>query len=168
MAEIDKPKFKFPDEKESEEHDDNILIEIENDAPEQDKNKEPLPESLKEELYSDDLTDYSTKVKKKLLQLKHLAHDERREKERVYRENHEAIALANRLVEENKRLKQNLHDNQNTSLQTISKNVEMEIEKAKNDYRAAYESGDTDKIIEAQQKLTDLSLKNDKVKKLLK
>ena len=57
MAEIDKPKFKFPDEKESEEHDDNILIEIENDAPEQDKNKEPLPESLKEELYSDDLTD---------------------------------------------------------------------------------------------------------------
>lgn len=164
MAEIDKPKFKFPDEKESEEHDDNILIEIENDAPEQDKNKEPLPESLKEELYSDDLTDYSTKVKKKLLQLKHLAHDERREKERVYRENHEAIALANRLVEENKRLKQNLHDNQNTSLQTISKNVEMEIEKAKNDYRAAYESGDTDKIIEAQQKLTDLSLKNDKVK----
>ena len=81
MAELDKPDFKFPDEKDSEEHDDKILIEIEDDAPEQDKNKDPLPESIKEELYSDELTDYSSKVKKKLLQMKRLAHDERREKE---------------------------------------------------------------------------------------
>jgi len=164
MAELDKPDFKFPDEKESNEQDEQILIEVEDDAPDEDKNKDPLPESVKEELYSDELTDYSSKVKKKLLQMKRLAHDERREKERVYRENQEAIALANRLVEENKQLKKNLHENQNVSLQSISKSLEMEISKAKDDYRKAYESGDTDAIIEAQQKMTDLSLKSDKVK----
>ena len=168
MAELDKPEFKFPDEMdkaiEENEQDDKILVEIESDAPSEDRNKEPLPENVKEELYSDELTDYSSKVKKKLMQMKRLAHDERREKERVFRENQEAIALANRLVEENKRLKQNLYENQNISVQTISKNLDMEIQRAKDDYRKAYESGDTDKIIEAQQRMTDLSLKNDKVK----
>ena len=168
MAELDKPEFKFPDEMdkaiEESEQDDKILIEIESDAPVQDRDKDPMPETVKEELYSDELTDYSSKVKKKLLQMKRLAHDERREKERVYRENQEAIALANHLVEENRRLKQNLQENQSVSLQTISKSLEMEIEKAKDDYRKAYETGDTDKIIDAQQKMTDLTLKNDKVR----
>jgi len=166
MAELHKPGFQFPDEISNSENDqdDQILVEIEDDSPEQDKNKEPLPDNVKEDLYSDELTDYSTKVKKKLLQMKRLAHDERREKERVYRENHEAINLANHLVEENKRLKQSLHENQNDSLKTISRSLDMEIEKAKDEYRKAYEAGDTDKIIEAQQKMTDLSVKNDKVK----
>lgn len=158
MAELDKPDFKFPDEQ------DEVLVEVESDAPIEDRDKDPLPEHVKEELYSDELTDYSSKVKKKLLQMKRLAHDERREKEKIYRENQEAIALANRLVEENKKLKQNLHENQNISLQSISKTIEMEMERAKDDYRKAYEVGDTDKIMEAQQRLTDISLKNDKVK----
>jgi predicted RND superfamily exporter protein len=40
----------------------------------------------------------------------------------------------------------------------------MELNEAKRAYKEAYEAGDTDKIIEAQQKLTEVSLKNDKVK----
>jgi len=170
MADFDKQEFKFPDETAKETkievsaEDDNIEIEIEDDTPEQDRNVEPLPENVKQELYDDELEDYSAKVKKKLLQLKKLAHDERREKDQALREHHEALALAQRVIEENKRLKNNVNENEKSILLSVTKAVELELEKAKEDYKKAYESGDTDKVIEAQQKLTEISMKQDKVR----
>jgi hypothetical protein len=87
MAEFEKEEFKFPDEIEAEAQndadDDKLEIEIEDDTPEKDRNREPLPKKVAEELYNDELEDYSAKVKGKLVALKRLAHDERREKERV-------------------------------------------------------------------------------------
>lgn len=170
MAEFEKPGFKFPDEgteivaREGEEKDDvKIEIEIEDDRPEQDR-VDPLPENVKEELYDDEMTDYSAKVKKKLLQMKKLAHDERREKDAAMREQQEALSFAQQVIEENKRLKSHLNENEKSILQSVSKNVEMEMEQAKRSYREAYESGDTEKMLEAQQKLTDVALRQEKVK----
>jgi len=170
MAEFEKPGFKFPDEgteivaREGEEKEDvKIEIEIEDDRPEQDR-VDPLPENVKEELYDDEMTDYSAKVKKKLLQMKKLAHDERREKDAAMREQQEALAFAQQVIEENKRLKSHLNENEKSILQSVSKNVEMEMEQAKRSYREAYESGDTEKMLEAQQKLTDVALRQEKVK----
>jgi len=170
MAEFEKPGFKFPDEgteivaREGEEKDDvKIEIEIEDDRPEQDR-VDPLPENVKEELYDDEMTDYSAKVKKKLLQMKKLAHDERREKDAAMREQQEALSFAQQVIEENKRLKSHLNENEKSILQSVSKNVEMEMEQAKRSYREAYESGDTEKMLDAQQKLTDVALKQEKVK----
>lgn len=170
MADFDKQEFKFPDEAEKETkievsaEEDNIEIEIEDDTPEKDRNVDPLPENVKQELYEDELEDYSAKVKKKLLQMKKLAHDERREKEQALREHHEAIALAQRVIEENKRLKNSVNENEKSILLSVTKAVELELEKAKEDYKKAYESGDTDRVIDAQQKLTELSMKQDKVR----
>ena len=170
MADFDKQEYRFPDEVEKETKvevvtdDSNVEIEIEDDTPEQDRNKSPLPDNVREELYEDELTDYSAKVKNKLLQMKKLANDERREKERAYREQQEAINLAQRLMEENKNLKRLANDNEKSILLSVSKTVELEMEQAKRNYREAYETGDTDKIIEAQQKMTEVSMKNDKVK----
>jgi hypothetical protein len=110
------------------------------------------------------MTDYSAKVKKKLLQMKKLAHDERREKDAAMREQQEALAFAQQVIEENKRLKSHLNENEKSILQSVSKNVEMEMEQAKRSYREAYESGDTEKMLEAQQKLTDVALRQEKVK----
>ena len=101
---------------------------------------------------------------KKLLQMKKLAHDERREKEQALREHHEALALAQRVIEENKRLKNNVNENEKSILLSVTKSVELELEKAKDDYKKAYESGDTDRVIDAQQKLTEISMKQDKVR----
>jgi hypothetical protein len=170
MADFDKQEYRFPDEVEKETkvevvtEDSNVEIEIEDDTPEQDRNKSPLPDNVREELYEDELTDYSAKVKNKLLQMKKLANDERREKERAYREQQEAINIAQRLMEENKNLKRLANDNEKSILLSVSKTVELEMEQAKRNYREAYETGDTDKIIEAQQKMTEVSMKNDKVK----
>jgi len=156
--------FKFPDEKNEEKLDDEIIVEVEDDTPPEDKNKSPLPEKIKEELYNDELEDYSTKVKKKLLQMKKLAHDERREKEAAQREQNEAVEFARKLMDENKKLKTNLSNSENNVLASVTRAVEMEMEAAKKAYREAYDSGDTDKVIEAQERLTSATLKVDRVK----
>ena len=162
--------FKFPDEiddkddKEQEEVTDEIELEIEDDTPEQDRNKPPMAKEVKEELYNDELEDYSAKVKKKLIQMKRLAHEERREKEAALREQQEAINLAQRVIEENKRLKSTLTDSEKNVLASVQRAVNLELEAAKRAYREAYDSGDTDKVLEAQEKLTEASLKADKVK----
>lgn len=168
MAEYEKEEFKFPDEIESEAQNeaegDDIEVEVEDDTPEADKNREPLPKKVAEDLYNDELEDYSAKVKGKLVALKRLAHDERREKERVLRENQEATALAKRLFEENKRLKTSLNDNEKATHSTVSRAIELELDGAKRAYKEAYESGDTDKILEAQLELNRLSNDNERVK----
>jgi uncharacterized protein (UPF0335 family) len=163
--------FKFPDEQddvkvttEDDQTDDQIIIDVEDNTPAEDRNKPPMDEKVKEELYNDELEDYSSKVKKKLIQMKKLAHDERREKENALREQQEAIGFAQKMMEENKRLKSNLNNSEKNVLATVQRAVQMEVEAAKKEYREAYDSGDTDKVMEAQERLTQATLKADKVK----
>jgi hypothetical protein len=86
--------------------DNDIQIDVKDDTPEEDRGREPLPEDIVQELESDELDDYSEKVKVRLKQMKKVWHDERRAKESADRERQEAITLAQRLVEENKKLKE--------------------------------------------------------------
>jgi len=163
--------FKFPDEQddvkvttEDDQTDEQIIIDVEDNTPVEDRNKPPMDEKVKEDLYNDELEDYSTKVKKKLIQMKRLAHEERREKENALREQQEAIAFAQKMMQENKRLKSNLNNSEKNVLATVQKAVAMELESAKRAYREAYDSGDTDKVMDAQEKLTQATLKAEKVK----
>ena len=163
--------FKFPDEQddvkvttEDDQTDEQIIIDVEDNTPEEDRNKPPMEEKVKQELYNDELEDYSTKVKKKLIQMKRLAHEERREKENALREQQEAVAFAQKIMEENKRLKSNLNNSEKNVLASVQRTVAMEMEAAKRAYREAYDSGDTDKVMEAQEKLTQATLKAEKVK----
>jgi uncharacterized protein (UPF0335 family) len=169
MAKFGDDEFKFPDEldddktKSNDDSDDDIVVDIEDDTPESDRNKKPLPKEVAEDLYNDELEDYSSKVKKKLVQLKKLAHDERREKEAVMREQQESVALAKRLLEENNRLKSTLNHSQKNALDAAKRTVEFEMANAEREYQDAYESGDSAKILEAQKKLNQVSIKADKV-----
>ena len=163
--------FKFPDEQddvkvttEDDQTDEQIIIDVEDNTPAEDRGKPPLPDNVKEELYNDELEDYSSKVKKKLIQMKKLAHDERREKENALREQQEAIAFAQKVMQENQRLKSNLNNSEKNVLMSVQKAVAMEMEAAKRAYREAYDSGDTDKVMEAQERLTQATLKTEKVK----
>lgn len=162
--------FRFPDEIEEDEkleietEEDHLEIEIEDDTPEEDRNKEPLPEEVRQELYNDELEDYSTKVKKKFKQLKKLAHDERREKEAAAREQQEAIRLAQQALEENKKLKAMLQSGEKELISTYQTSAELEIEKARKNYKDAYESGDPDRLLEAQEELNRAGLKLDRAK----
>lgn len=162
--------FKFPDEIDEDEKleietdEEHIEIEIEDDTPEEDRGKESMPEELKKELFDDELEDYSAKVKKKMMQMKKLAHDERREKEAAMREHQEAIRLAQQTIEENKRLKAMLQSGEKELISTYQTSAELEIEKARKNYKEAYESGDPDRLVEAQEELNRASLKLDRAK----
>ena len=158
--------FEFPDEQEAKaevkievESTDNIDIEIEDDTPPQDRNRKPLPKEIVDELESDELTDYSSKVKERMSQLKKVWHDERRAKEAADREREEAVKFAQTLVERNKKLMSNLTSGEQSLIQVSKTSAEYEMNLAKKDYREAYDSGDTDKIIEAQQRMNEAQYK---------
>ena len=79
------------------------------------------------------------------------------------REQAEAVALAKRLIEENNKLKSTINSSQKNVIETAKKAVEMEMQQAEREYREAYESGDSEKVLEAQKKLNQMSIKIDKV-----
>jgi hypothetical protein len=132
-----------------------IDLEIEDDTPAADKGKEPLPKEIVEELEKDNLEDYSDRVKTRMAQLKKVYHDERRAKEAADRERQEAINYARQISDENKKLKSSLSSGEETYLETLKSGLENQLNLAKRDYREAYDSGDTEKIIEAQQQMND-------------
>ena len=128
------------------------MFEVEevDDTPPEDRNKDPLPEDMVETLENDTLEDYSERVKQRMAQLKKVWHDERRAKEEAGREREEAIKYAQSVTDQNKKLKTTLSNGEETYLKTLIDASEKELNLAKRDYREAYESGDTDKIVEAQ------------------
>ena len=145
--------------KEVEQKASDIEVEIEDDTPEPDQNRKNLPKELVERLDSDELTEYDDKVKDKIYQLKKVWHDERREKERIARENQEAIKAAQKLMAENKKLKSQFAS-------TAQNEVNLELEAAKKQYKDAYELGDSEKVLEAQQKLNEVNFKAQRIKSL--
>ena len=128
-------------------------IEVEDDTPEADRGREPMPKEIVEELENDELEDYSEKVKLRLKQMKKVWHDERREKERLMREQSEALTAAQRYRQEVEQLRATLAQGENHLITSYKQNTEYELEMAKRAYREAYEAGDSEKLLEAQEKL---------------
>ena len=141
------------------EDDEKPQIDVVDDTPEADRGRDPMPKEIVEELENDELEEYSDKVKTRLKQMKKVWHDERREKERVQREQQEALSAAQRLLEENRRLKKTLSEGEQNLVGSYKQTAEYEIDAARRAYRDAYESGDADKVVEAQEKLSRATLK---------
>jgi hypothetical protein len=164
MPDIEMTEFKFPDEPEDKapevEELEPIEIEVEDDTPPEDKaNAEPMPKEIVEELDKDELEEFSGEAKKKLLQMKKVYNDERRAKEAAYKEQQEAIAFAQKILEENKKLKNKLSTGEQTLVTSYKENVTRELEEAKRSYKEAYDSGDSDRLVDAQEKLTEVKMK---------
>jgi len=160
--------FKFPDAQEETKAEaapaeEEFEVQIEDDTPEEDRGKKPLPKDLVDELEKDDLEDYSEKVKKRLSQMKKVWHDERREKERAQREKEEALRFAQMREGEIRQLKQRLGVGEKAFIEEASRAVKNDLASAKDKLRQAYESGDAEKITEAQELLTDAKLRADKI-----
>jgi hypothetical protein len=169
---MDQTEFEFPDEKELKEggkveakqDKDNLDFEIEDDTPEQDRGREPMPKELVQELEQDELEDYSEKVKTRLKQMKKVWHDERREKESALRERQAAEDLAKRVLDENRKLKTRLSDGEKSYLDTYRNAAELELNVAEKAYKTAYEEGDSEKLIEAQRRIAEANYKLQKAK----
>jgi len=164
--------FKFPDEEKSEdkleitvEGDNDIEVDIVDDTPPEDRFVEPLPDDIKEELETaDESQDYSKNVKTKFTQYKKAWHDERRAKEAALREQQEALQATQRILDENRRLKTMLQSGEKELISNYQASAELEVDKAERNYKEAYDSGDSDKLLEAQRELVRAEMKLDKAK----
>ena len=160
--------YEFPDEIEiskpgAEMSEGEIEIEVENDTPPEDRNRKPVDPETIQALEDDNLEEYQEKAQKKLKNLKKVWHQERREKEAALREQQEAVRLAQRMLEENKNLKQRLSNGENVYVDAVKQATEQELDSAKAEFKSAYESGDSDRLLAAQERITNAKLKADKV-----
>lgn len=153
MPPMEMEEFKFPDEIENQASNE-IEIEIEDDTPEEDRGRTPMPKELVEELEQDELESYDESVKIRLKQMRKVWHDERREKEAALREQKEALAFAQKLLDENKRIKEILTTGEKEYASTIQSAAEMKLADAERQYKEAFESGDSDRVLEAQRQLS--------------
>jgi len=133
-----------------------VEVEVVDDTPEEDKGREPLKAEKEEQ--EDELENYSEKVQKRINQLNHRYHDERRAKEALVRQNEEAIRLARTVYEENERLKQTLSWGQQEYAREAEAKIDYAQKLAEDKYRKAYETGDTDGVLEAQRELNDAAI----------
>ena len=163
--------YKFPDEEEEkieveQEPVDKVEIEVVDDRPEEDqKNATPLPKEIADEVENDDLEEYSKEAKQRLLQMKKLINDERRAKEQALREQEEAVRVATSLLDETKKLKSRLSDGEKVYVNTAKENSTRELDAAKREIKEALEAGDSDKLIEAQEKLMSAKMKSQEIER---
>lgn len=151
--------FKFPDEQDKDLPEDtlDIELEIEDDTPEKDKGKEPIPKEMVDKFdAADDEEELDEKAQAlRLKQYKKVYHDERRAKEAAFREQQEAIELAKRVMEENKKLRAQYTAGEKTYIETVQSQADLQVQVAQRAYKEALESGDPDRIVEAQTALND-------------
>jgi hypothetical protein len=159
FAEPAEPEAKV--ERKEDTSDDDFEIEVVDDTPKADRNRkasEPPTDVTDEEL-----EDYSDKVRKRIQHFSKGYHDERRAKEEAHRQSQELERVTQQLMEENKKLKGNVNKNQTALLEQAKKNASIESENAKRAYKEAYESGDSDAVLDAQDKLTNAKLKSERL-----
>lgn len=161
---MDKEEFKFPDEIDAEakgkpEDEGQLDIIIDDDTPPEDRGQKPMPEEKVKALESATDEDEEQLAprdqKERLQQYKKVWHDERRAKEAALREQQEAIELARRVLEENKRLKAQYTAGEKTYIETMQSHTDTQVAMAKREYKEALESGDADRVVEAQAKLSE-------------
>jgi Pyruvate/2-oxoacid:ferredoxin oxidoreductase gamma subunit len=166
---MDKHEFQLPDPDatggetavEFEVENDTPEIEVVDDTPAADRNKQPAPPPS--EVTDDELEGYSEKVRGRIKHLSRGYHDERRSKEAALREREEAVRLAQQLIEENKRLKGGTDQANSLLLAEAKKTAEHELAAARRAYKEAYEAGDPDRVVDAQEKLTEAKLKAERL-----
>lgn len=141
--------------------DDGYEIEVVDDTPKADRNR--TPSDPPEDVTNEELEDYSEKVRKRIQHFSKGYHDERRAKEQALREREELERLSQQLLEENKQLKTNVNKNQSALLEQAKKNAAAEMEAAKKAYKDAYEAGDSDAVVDAQENLTNAKIKADRL-----
>ncbi len=164
---MEKVEFEFPDPDRDEaktsaaSDDSDFEVEVVDDTPVKDRGRKPADPPT--DVTDDELEGYSDKVKKRIQHFTRGYHDERRAKESALREREEALKLAQSIIEENKKLKSTVNQNQEALLEQAKRSADVELAQAKAQFRAAYEEGDPDKVTAAQESMTSAKLKADRV-----
>lgn len=168
LPKFDDESYEFPDEKEEKakakadaKKDDDFQLEIEDDTPPEDRGRKPAA-TPPEDPTDDELASYDEKVQARIKKFTRGYHDERRAKEAAERERQAAEDFARQVFEENKRLQQQLSTGSKAYIETSKGAAEAELEAAKKAYKDAYDAGNSDELVAAQEKIAKATLRLDK------
>lgn len=110
------------------------------------------------EATDEEIAAYGKRAQKRIAKLVWERSEERRKRESQERMTKEAIAHAERLLRDNQRLTQTLESGKTAYVDQVEQRAKLAVQNAQVALRQAYEAGDTDKMAEAQQALTDAQL----------
>lgn len=105
------------------------------------------------ELTDDELSKYGKKVQKRINKLKYDSHEERRKRDSALAERDEAYRVAQQIAEKNREYESLIGRGEQALIGQIKERAALSVEQAKEQYRQAYEEGNTDNVVEAQQAL---------------
>ena len=132
-------------------------VEVVDDTPEKDRNR--TPSDPPKELTDAELKEHSEKVQNRLRHFSKGYHDQRRLAEAAERQRDEALRYAQTMLEENNKLKNTTSRSRNFVIAQAKKTAEAEVNAAEREYKEAYDSGEAEKVVEAQKKLTAAQVK---------
>ena len=166
MADFKGEEFQFPDEIDTSKpsKEEKFEVEIEDDTPPQDRNRKPAPPP--DDPTEEELSSYDEKVQSRIKKFTRGYHDERRAKEQALREREATESYARQIIEENKRLQQQLSTGSKAFIQQTQSVAEVELNNAKKKYKEAYENGDVDALTDAQTQIAEATLRIDKARDL--
>jgi hypothetical protein len=165
--------FQFPDEQDDAadqeirngavQQEEDIELEVVDDTPEKDQGFQPAAYDIKDPT-DDEIETYSDNVKKRLKELTFARHDERRAKEAALREREEAARIAQNLLDENRKLREQYQTGAVSYTQLVQSQAEMELQMARQKLKEAQESYDSDAMIAAQEAFAEAKYKSEYAK----
>lgn len=139
------------------EADDDFEIEIVDDVAAEDRGRPMAPEATDSDdditVNDDEISNYRDEWKKRLKELSFKTHSERRAKEYAAKERDEAIRLAERLAEENKKYRELAGNTEQFAANQAKARAEGDIAATKRAMKEAFESGETEKFLDYQEQL---------------
>ena len=106
------------------------------------------------ELTDDELSGYSKRVQKRINKLKYDSHEERRKRDSALAERDEAYRVAQQIAEKNREYESLIGRGEQALIGQIKERAALSVDQAKEQYRQAYEEGNTDNVVDAQQALS--------------
>ena len=114
---------------------------------------EAVSEAEDGELTDDELSGYSKRVQKRINKLKYDSHEERRKRDSAFAERDEAYRVAQQIAEKNREYESLIGRGEQALIGQIKERSALAVDQAKEQYRQAYEEGNTDNVVDAQQAL---------------
>ena len=137
---------------------DEFEIEVVDDVEEDDRPRVSENDYTGPEIPEDDeIESYSERVQKRMKKLSFEAKEAERQRQSLAREREELLRVTQTFHSENERLRQQLQQNEGTLVSQAKARLSAQLSQAKAAYKEAYELGDTEKMIEAQEALTSLN-----------
>lgn len=129
-----------------------LELEIVDDRPEEDR-RAPKIESSDDDSDDDELSGYSERVQKRINKLRYEQNEERRQREAAERLREEAVSYAQAVTAKNKEYESLINRGEAALISQIKDKAQLALESAREQYKKAYEEGDTDNVVAAQEGL---------------